>query len=67
MKRRLRLKEMTTTLEQRMEMEARQLRAAAERLPPCRERDHLLRDARRADTAANINAWLISPGLRAPL
>jgi hypothetical protein len=35
-------------------------------LPPCPEREELLKRARRADTAAHIDEWINSPGLRSP-
>jgi len=41
-------------------------RDEAEKLPPGRDRDALLKKARQLDTASHINEWLSSPGLRAP-
>jgi hypothetical protein len=35
-------------------------------LPPGRERDALLKKASQADTLANIEEWLSSPGLQPP-
>jgi len=35
-------------------------------MKPCFERDALLRKARQAETAANIDEWLDSPGLQPP-
>jgi hypothetical protein len=55
-----------TTLEQRLADEAKRLREMAKSLPPI-ERASALRKARQADTAAHINQWLNSPGLRAPV
>ena len=46
--------------------EATRLREEAETKPPGPERDALLRKARQTDTAAHIDEWLNSPGLRAP-
>jgi hypothetical protein len=46
--------------------EATRLREEAETKPRGPERDALLRKARQADTAAHIDEWLSSPGLRAP-
>ena len=46
--------------------EARLAREKAEQLPPGEERNALLKKARQADTAAHINEWLSSPGLKAP-
>lgn len=38
----------------------------AEKLPPGKDRDTLLKKARQMDTASHINDWLSSPGLRQP-
>jgi hypothetical protein len=46
--------------------EARRLRAEAERLPRGPQRHDLERKARQAETAAHIDEWLKSPGLRPP-
>jgi hypothetical protein len=46
--------------------EAERFRAEAEKLPPGTERHHLERKARQAETAAHIDEWLKSPGLRPP-
>jgi hypothetical protein len=46
--------------------EAERLRVEAERLPPGPQRHHLERKARQAETAAHIDEWLNSPGLRPP-
>jgi hypothetical protein len=46
--------------------EAEHLRAEAEKLPPGTERHDLERKARQAETAAHIDEWLESPGLRPP-
>jgi hypothetical protein len=46
--------------------EAERLRAEAEKLPPGTERHELERKARQAETAAHIDEWLKSPGLRPP-
>jgi hypothetical protein len=55
-----------TELDERLVAEAKRLRAEAENLPPGRERDHLLRQARQTDAAAHMNDWVSSPGLRPP-
>lgn len=55
-----------TSLEQRLAQEARSWREQARQLPPSKEREALLRKARRADTAMHINEWLSSPGLKPP-
>lgn len=46
--------------------EAERLRAEAEKLPPGPERHDLERKARQTETAAHIDEWLKSPGLRPP-
>ncbi|MGY8706369.1 hypothetical protein RAD16_11580 [Bradyrhizobium sp. 18BD] len=56
----------TRTLNQRLEDEARRLRDEARALPPGRRRELLLRRARQDEMAMRIEAWLHSPGLRAP-
>jgi hypothetical protein len=56
----------TTSLQERLAREAEQARARATSLPSGKERDALLRMARLAETASRIDAWLSSPGLRAP-
>ena len=54
------------SLDDRLEMFSSRLKAAANKLPPGPERDALLKRARIADTAAHIDAWANSPGLRGP-
>ena len=56
----------TTSTEERLVQEAEQVKAAAETLPPGAARDLLLKKARQARTAANIDKWADSPGLRPP-
>ncbi|MBR1174361.1 hypothetical protein JQ617_10390 [Bradyrhizobium sp. KB893862 SZCCT0404] len=56
----------TRTLNERLEDEAKRLRAEARGLPPGRRREMLLRRARQDEMAMQIDAWLHSPGLRAP-
>lgn len=56
----------TKTLDQRLADEAARLRDKARALPAGREREILLRRARQDETAMQIEAWLRSPGLRAP-
>ena len=53
-------------LGERLEDEAKRLRREARGIPPGVERDQLIRRARQAETAARVNEWLKSPGLRAP-
>jgi hypothetical protein len=45
---------------------AKEAREQAEKLPPGNEREALLRKAREAHVAANIDGWANSPGLRPP-
>jgi hypothetical protein len=46
--------------------EAERLRAEAEKMPPGPARHALLRKARQAEIATQINEWLKSPGLQPP-
>ena len=56
----------TLTFPDRLAKEAGRLRDEAKTKPPGPERDALLRKARQADTAAHIDQWVSSPGLRPP-
>lgn len=56
----------TLSLRDRLVAHAKSARDQARRLPPGKERESLLRSARQSETAANIDEWLSSPGLRAP-
>ncbi len=56
----------TQTLAERMAEEAKRLRAQARLLAPGIVRDDLLRKARQAETAAHMDDWLRSPGLKSP-
>jgi hypothetical protein len=56
----------TLSFEERLAKEAQRCRAEADKLPPGTERDHLLLKARHADTAAHINDWANSAGLKSP-
>nr|WP_092117500.1 hypothetical protein [Bradyrhizobium erythrophlei] len=56
----------TMSLEERLAQEAQEFRQRAKGLPPCREREALLRKARQDETAAHLTEWLRSPGLRPP-
>ena len=53
-------------LDKDLSKEAERLRKEARGTPPGVERDRLIRLARIAETAAHMNQWLSSPGLRAP-
>lgn len=65
MTKRRRIKQ-TRTLTERLADEAARCRDEARQLAPGHRRDMLLREARRDETAMQIEAWLRSPGLRAP-
>jgi hypothetical protein len=54
------------SLRKRLSDEAVRLREKAAKTPPGFEQDRLLRAAREAETAININSWLDSPGLQPP-
>jgi len=45
---------------------AEKIREQAARLPPGIERDEMLKKASQADTAAHLDDWANSPGLRPP-
>lgn len=55
-----------TALENCLAKQALDCRERAETLPPGKERDTLLMRARQADTAAQIEEWINSPGLQPP-
>lgn len=54
------------TFPERLDREIQRLQIEAEKLPPGNEREELLRKARKAETALNIDKWVSSPGLRPP-
>lgn len=56
----------TQTLNERLADDVARLRAEARRLAPGRRRETLLRRVRQDEAAMQIDAWLRSPGLRAP-
>jgi hypothetical protein len=56
----------TITLGDRLAHEAERLRQQARTVPAGKERQSLLRKARRLETASHINEWLSSPGLQTP-
>jgi len=56
----------TLTFPDRLAMEAERFRREAETKPPGQERDDLLRKARQAETAADIDQWVSSSGLQPP-
>ena len=54
------------SLNDRLKMFSDHLKSGADKLRPGLEREALLRRARIADTAAHINQWANSSGLRPP-
>jgi hypothetical protein len=55
------------TFEERLQQEARRFKQEAETLPVgSAAREGLLRRARQAETASQINKWVSSPGLASP-
>jgi len=54
------------TFPDRLTKEAERLRQEGKTKPPGPERDALLREARRAETAARIDEWVSSRGLQPP-
>ena len=54
------------SLKDRLTAFAEEARARASQLRPGHERDDLLKKARQADTAACLDEWVNSPGLRPP-
>jgi hypothetical protein len=65
MQRRRRFKQ-TTSLRDRLASFAEEIREKARLMPPCREREELLKRANRADTASHLDDWANSPGLQPP-
>jgi hypothetical protein len=55
-----------TTLDERLEDQAKRLRDEARGTPPGVARDKLMRRARQAEAAAHMQDWLTSPGLQPP-
>jgi hypothetical protein len=56
----------TTSLDQRLEEQAKRWRAEARETPIGIEREQLIRRARQAEVAAHMSEWLSSPGLQPP-
>ena len=56
----------TDSLQERLIAFAKGLRVEASRLPPGAEKNDLLRRADKADTAADLDKWVNSPGLQPP-
>jgi hypothetical protein len=65
MQKRRRFKQ-TTSLSDRLASFAKSARERAAQLTPGIERDDLLRKARQADTASDLDEWVSSPGLQPP-
>ena len=53
--------------EQQWKLLAEQTREDAQKLPPGKARDAMLRKARQLETACHMSEWVSSPGLRPPL
>jgi hypothetical protein len=53
-------------LQDRLAAFAKEVRDKASHLAPGQEKDDLLRRADQADTAAHLDEWVNSPGLRGP-
>ena len=56
----------TISLKERLASFAKEIREKARLMPPCREREELLKRASRADTASHLDDWANSPGLQPP-
>ncbi len=54
------------TIEEKWHQQSEAAKNEAQRLPPGKERDALIRKARQLETASQINQWLSSPELRPP-
>jgi hypothetical protein len=54
------------TFKERLAEEAIRFKEAATKLPPGPARELLLKRARQAETASEIDSWLKSPGLQPP-
>ena len=54
------------TLEQKWHQESEAAKSEAQKLPHGKEREALVRIARRLETASKINQWVSSPGLKPP-
>jgi hypothetical protein len=56
----------TKPLDQRLDDRAKRLRQEAKGTPPGVAREILIRRARQAETAAQMQQWILSPALRPP-
>ena len=66
MKRTRNRKRPALSFQDRLKRFATQAREAASQMPPGAERDRLAQQALENETAAKIDKWLSSPGLRGP-
>ena len=62
----IRLPNLRRSVDQCLADQSIRLREEARTMPPGVERDRLIRMARRAETAARVNAWVESRGLQSP-
>lgn len=53
-------------IEQKWHQQSETAKSEAQKLPPGKERDALVRKARQLETASQINEWLSSSGLQPP-
>jgi hypothetical protein len=56
----------TSSLKDRLTSFAKEAREKASRLPPGAEKEAMLKKARQANTAAHLEDWINSQGLRPP-
>jgi hypothetical protein len=54
------------SFEVRLARQAARARAEAQTMPTGKDHDALIERARQVETAAELNAWLTSPGLKSP-
>jgi hypothetical protein len=54
------------TFKERLKEQSAACRAEAEKIPPGTARELLLKRARQAETASQIDEWFSSPGLQSP-
>jgi hypothetical protein len=54
------------TIEEKWRQHSEAAKSEAQKLPPGKERDALIKKARQLETASQMNQWLSSPELRPP-
>jgi hypothetical protein len=54
------------TIEEKWRQQSEAVKSEAQKLPPGKERDALIKKARQLETASQMNQWLSSPELRPP-